>query len=128
LVAQLIVGWTSDRTMERRLHTFVCVLLAGVALAVVPFTRGHLPLTILCFMAFAAGNKASQVPFWALPSLMLTGSAAAASTGMINSLGNLGGFLGPSALGIIEKHTGSFLPGLYLLACLLLLASASLLL
>jgi ACS family tartrate transporter-like MFS transporter len=128
LVGQLVVGWSSDRTQERRLHTFVCVLLAGISLALVPFTRGHLPLTVLCFMAFAAGNKASQVPFWALPSLMLTGSAAAASTGLINSLGNLGGFLGPSALGMIEKQTGSFLPGLYLLAGMLLVASASLLL
>jgi ACS family tartrate transporter-like MFS transporter len=128
LTAQLVVGWSSDRTQERRLHTVVCVLLAGVALAVVPFTRGHLPLTVLCFMAFAAGNKASQVPFWALPSLMLTGSAAAASTGLINSLGNLGGFLGPASLGVIEKQTGSFLPGLYALACLLLVAAASLLL
>src|SRR5438093_11841335 len=88
LVGQLVVGWSSDRAQERRLHTVVCILLAGLALAAVPFTRGHLPLTILCFMTFAAGQKGSQASFWALPSLLLSGSAAAASTGLINSLGN----------------------------------------
>jgi ACS family tartrate transporter-like MFS transporter len=126
LLGQLAVGWSSDRTQERRLHTLACVVLAAVALAVVPFTRGHLWLTVACFMAFALGNKASQTSFWALPSLLMSGSAAAASTGLINSVGNLGGFLGPTALGVIEKHTGSFLPGLYILAGLLLLASTAL--
>jgi ACS family tartrate transporter-like MFS transporter len=127
LIGQLFVGWNSDRTQERRLHTFACVLLAGIALAVVPLTRGHMVLTVLCFMAFALGNKASQTSFWALPSLMMSGSAAAASTGLINSVGNLGGFIGPTALGMIEKHTGSFVPGLYILAGLLLAASMALL-
>jgi ACS family tartrate transporter-like MFS transporter len=126
LIGQLVVGWNSDRTQERRLHTLACVLLAGIALAVVPFTRGHLTLTVLCFMAFALGNKASQTSFWALPSLLMSGSAAAASTGLINSVGNLGGFIGPTALGVIEKRTGSFLPGLYILSVLLLAASVAL--
>jgi ACS family tartrate transporter-like MFS transporter len=87
-----------------------------------------LPLTLLCAAAYAVGNKGSQPPFWALPSLLLTGSAAAASTGLINSVGNLGGFVGPFLLGFLEKKTGSFLPGLYSLAGFLVICSFGLLL
>lgn len=119
LAGVVIVGWSSDRFRERRLHMAACVMLAGVALAMAPFTHGTFAMTMICVSTYAAGNKGSQPPMWAMPSLMLTGSAAAASTGLINSVGNLGGFVGPMVLGRIEQRTGSFLPGLYGLAALL---------
>jgi ACS family tartrate transporter-like MFS transporter len=128
LLGQLVVAWSSDRTGERRIHAAVCTFLAGFGFVTAPMTHGMLPLTLACFMLYATGNKASQVPFWALPSLMLTGSAAAASTGLINSIGNLGGFIGPTILGKLEAHVGSFIPGLYALGVLLILASISLVL
>jgi ACS family tartrate transporter-like MFS transporter len=84
---------------------------------VTPLTRGHLPLTIGCFMIVAAGIKAYQPAFWSLPSLFLTQSAAAASIGLINSVGNLGGFFGPTILGHVERLTGSFDGGIYYLCC-----------
>ena len=65
-------------------------------------------------MAFA-GIKAYQPAFWSLPSLFLTDAAAAGSIGLINSLGNLGGFLGPAVLGLVEHQTGSFVGGIYYL-------------
>jgi ACS family tartrate transporter-like MFS transporter len=61
------------------------------------------------------GCKAYLPAFWSLPTLFLTESAAAASIGFINSIGNLGGFLGPSVLGTVRKTTGSFAGGLYYL-------------
>ena len=79
-------------------------------------TQGNLPLTVVCFMVAFAGFKAYMPAFWALPSLFLTKAAAAGSIGLINSVGNLGGFLGPYLLGSLEKSTGSFVVGLYLLA------------
>ena len=115
LAGQLFVGWNADRTKERRLHAVVPIVIGLVALGLTPLTRGHLPLTIVCFMATAAGIKSYQPAFWSLPSLFLTGAAAAGSIGLINSIGNLGGFLGPTVLGTIEKLTGSFVGGIYYL-------------
>ena len=65
--------------------------------------------------------------FWALPSLILTEAAAAGSIGLINSLGNLGGFVGPSVLGFVETQTHSFVPGLMYL-CLSMVISATIIL
>ena len=63
-----------------------------------------------------AGLKAYLPAFWSMPSLFLTSTAAAGSIGLINSVGNLGGFLGPYLLGKVETLTGSFVGGIYCLA------------
>jgi ACS family tartrate transporter-like MFS transporter len=73
------------------------------------------------------GLKAYMPAFWALPSLLLTEAAAAGSIGLINSVGNLGGFVGPTILGTIEDWTGSFIPGLTYL-CISMLISATIIL
>ncbi len=116
LAGQLFVGWNSDRTKERRYHAVVPILIGAVALGLAPLTQGNLPLTIACFMVAAGGIKAYQPAFWSLPSLFLTSTAAAGSIGLINSIGNLGGFLGPRVLGYVKTHTGSFAGGVYCLA------------
>jgi ACS family tartrate transporter-like MFS transporter len=127
LCGPLFVGWNSDRTGERRLHAVVPIVLAIVALSATVFTRGHLWLTVACFMLFAMGIKAYQPAFWALPSTFLTSTAAAGSIGLINSVGNLGGFVGPSIVGFVQKQTGSFNGGLYYL-CASMAVSATILL
>jgi ACS family tartrate transporter-like MFS transporter len=116
LASQIAVGWNSDRTRERRLHAVVPITLGMAGLALVPLTRGNLPLTIAVFMLIVAGIKAYQPAFWSLPSLFLTDVAAAGSIGLINSIGNLGGFFGPTVLGGVENLTGSFVGGIYYLA------------
>lgn len=116
VVGQLVVGWSSDRTKERRMHTVVPIVIGSLALALIPATRGSLPLTITCFMIAMAGVKAYLPAFWTMPNLFLSHAAAAASIGMINSVGNLGGQLGPTVIGRVEKATGSFVGGLYFLA------------
>jgi ACS family tartrate transporter-like MFS transporter len=126
LAAQLFVGWNSDRTQERRFHAVIPLILAVAALALAPFTAGHLPLTIACFMIAFGGLKAYLPAFWALPNLFLTDTAAAGSIGLINSLGNLGGFFGPAVLGKVQAVTGSFVGGIYYL-CVSIAASATIL-
>jgi ACS family tartrate transporter-like MFS transporter len=123
LASQLFVGWNADRTRERRWHTVVPMTVAFVALALTPLSRGHLALTMLCFMAATAGIKAYQPAFWSLPSLFLTETAAAGSIGLINSIGNLGGYFGPTVMGVVEKQTGSFAGGIYFLGCSLAVAA-----
>ncbi len=124
LVSQLFVGWSSDRTGERRCHAAFSIVIGLIALAFAPSTRGNLALTIVCFMIFFAGVKGYQPAFWALPSLFLTESAAAASIGLINSIGQIGGFMGPYLLGSIQAQTGSFAIGIYVLSASMALSAA----
>jgi len=119
LASQLFVGWNSDRTKERRCHAAFSILIGLIALGLTPLTRGHLALTIVCFMVVAGGIKAYQPAFWTLPGLFLTETAAAGSVGLINSIGNLGGYLGPTVLGTVNQKTGSFAIGIYFLVFLM---------
>ena len=116
LAGQIFVGWNSDRTKERRFHVVVPIALGALALALAPLTQGHLRLTIACFMLAYVGFKAYMPAFWSLPNLFLVQTAAAGSIGLINSIGNLGGYLGPSVLGKVQTVTGSFVGGIYFLA------------
>ena len=81
-------------------------------------------LMMFFFTMAAAGLKAYLPAFWALPSLFLAEAAAAGSIGLINSFGNLGGFIGPKVLGYVAKRTGSYAPGITFL-CVSMVASAT---
>jgi len=72
----------------------------------------------------AIGLYGSKGPFWSMPSMFLTGTAAASGIAWINSLGNLGGFFGPSIVGWIKDLTGSFAGGLYALAAFAFMSAA----
>jgi ACS family tartrate transporter-like MFS transporter len=130
LVGQLAVGWSSDRTGERRLHGSLPIYLGAVALGCTLLIPGSLSYNwrlcaaVSLFTIALLGLKAYMPAFWALPSLILTESAAAGSIGLINSVGNLGGFVGPYLLGKIETMTQSFLPGLMYL-CISMVISAT---
>ena len=69
------------------------------------------------------GFYGSKGPFWPLPSTFLTGTAAAAGMALINSVGNVHGFMGPFVVGWIKDSTGSFANGLYALAGFMVLAA-----
>jgi ACS family tartrate transporter-like MFS transporter len=112
----ILAAWSSDRTGERRLHTVVPLALAAVALVLTPLSRGSLPATVALFTLATVGIKAYLPGFWCLPGLFLSGAAAAGSTGFINSVGNLGGFLGPKVIGELETRSGSFGGGLYFIS------------
>lgn len=123
LLGQLFVGWNSDRTQERRLHAAAPLGLAAVSLALLPLTQGHLGLTLGLFTLATIGIKSYLPAFWCMPSLLVSQTAAAASTGFINSVGNLGGFIGPHVIGQIQTATGSFVGGLYFIAAAAALAA-----
>jgi ACS family tartrate transporter-like MFS transporter len=128
LIGQLFIGWSSDRTHERRLHAVLPIYFGAVALATVALLD-HPPLwlTVSLFIVAMMGLKAYLPAFWSLPSLFLTESAAAASIGLINSVGNLGGFLGPYVIGQVETITGSFRGGILFL-CSSMIVSATIIL
>jgi ACS family tartrate transporter-like MFS transporter len=81
-------------------------------------------LTVLLFTLAMTGLKAYLPAFWSLPSLFLAESAAAASIGLINSFGNLGGWIGPTVVGVVRDNTGSFNAGLWFLAASMIISVA----
>jgi ACS family tartrate transporter-like MFS transporter len=118
-VGMVVVGGHSDRSGERRWH------IAGPALAgAVGFAASaglDEPALALAALSLAAlGIWSALGPFWTLPPAFLAGSAAAGGIALINSVGNLGGFVGPYALGLLKQETGSFRAGLLMLALSLL--------
>jgi ACS family tartrate transporter-like MFS transporter len=115
LIGQLVVGWSSDRTGERRLHASLPILAGAAALIGAIFLRSSMWATVAMFTLAMAGLKAYLPAFWSLPSLFLTSTAAAGSIGLINSVGNLGQAMGPGVMGYVKKFTGSFEGGLVFL-------------
>jgi MFS transporter, ACS family, tartrate transporter len=128
LVGQLCVGWSSDRMHERRLHAVLPIYFGATALTCIALLD-HPPLwlTVTLFIVAMTGLKAYLPAFWSLPSMFLTETAAAASIGLINSVGNLGGFLGPFVIGKVETITGSFKGGILFL-CTSMFISATIIL
>jgi MFS transporter, ACS family, tartrate transporter len=107
-------GWISDRMGERRWNLFLACLLAAAGLIIAGLGVGT-SWSLVGMSIAAAGLYGTKGPFWAFPSMFLTGVAAAASVAWINSIGNLGGFFGPSLVGWVRDSTGSFSGGLYVL-------------
>ena len=112
LLAMVVNAWHSDRTHERRLHTSISLIGAGACLVLVIAAGAHLCTQLGFFILFAAFINAYQPTFWTLPTAFLGESAAAASIGLINCIGGLGGFVGPSIMGYLVTRTGSFASGL----------------
>ena len=112
LLAMMLNGWHSDRTRERRWHTALCLFLAGTSLILAIAAAPHIWTQLVFFILFAAFVHAYQPTFWALPTTLLGESAAAASIGLINCIGGLGGFAGPFIMGYLVTRTGTFKSGL----------------
>ncbi|MFS8055936.1 MFS transporter [Rhizobium sp. BR 317] len=112
----------SDKTGERTWHVVGACLLAAAGLA---FATGATSVfaVLMALTLVNIGISASKPPLWSMPTLFLTGPAAAAGIATINSIGNLGGFVGPSMIGWIKDATGSFAGGLYFVAALLLVSA-----
>jgi ACS family tartrate transporter-like MFS transporter len=111
LAGMILVGRSSDRRMERRAHVAVLLLLGGAAFVALSTVRSPI-LSVALFVLVAVGYCSALSPFWALPSEFLTGFSAASGIALINSVGNLGGFIGPSMIGFISQKTGSLYGGL----------------
>jgi len=116
LVAMIIVGWTSDRTKERRWHTSISLLVVSVGLFLGAVAKDNVFLAVALFTIACAGLYSYLPGFWAIPGTFLTEAAAAVSVGFVNSVGNLGGFFGPYIVGFFESRTGSAFGGIIYLS------------
>lgn len=121
-ISMVVWGFVSDRMGERRWNLFGASVTATLGLMIAGYYVGT--YWSLAGMTIAAiGLYGTKGPFWAMPPMFLTGISAAASLAWINSLGNLGGFFGPSIVGWVRQSTGSFAGGLYALAGFALIAA-----
>ena len=116
LVTMVLVGRHSDRTGERKLHVAACALTAAIGLVLAVQFDGRLGLLVLSFTICQMGQRSVMSVFWAIPPMLLGGTAAAAGIALINSIGNLGGFFGPSIMGWLRDLTGGYSGGLLVLA------------
>jgi ACS family tartrate transporter-like MFS transporter len=115
-------GWSSDRNQERRWHLIVASTVGALGLAFAAWS-GASYWALLGMSAATVGIYGSRAAFWPMPSLFLTGTAAAGAIAMINAVGNLGGYFGPFIVGWIKDSTQSFNAGLYFLAACSLMAA-----
>ncbi len=113
--AMLLSARHSDKTGERRWHAALPLISVGIALSLSQAAGDHLVLAMAMFSLATMALYAFPSPFWALPTTFLSGTAAAASIALINSIGNLGGFAGPYVVGFLTDRTGSYAAGIYYL-------------
>jgi ACS family tartrate transporter-like MFS transporter len=124
IVATVVMIWwsrRSDRQRERRLHSALPLGLAAMALLGAGLV-GNPYLSIAMISLTLAGLYAFKSPFWALPTLFLSRESASVSIAIINSIGNLGGFVGPFLIGYVKGHGNSATTGLLFLAGLLVIS------
>jgi ACS family tartrate transporter-like MFS transporter len=115
-------GWSSDRNHERHWHLIAASVLAAAGL----FVAGWLGSSFWALVGMSAatiGIYGSRASFWPMPSMFLTGTAAAGAIALINATGNLGGYVGPFVVGWIKDSTNSFEAGLYFLAACALMGA-----
>ena len=111
LAAMIFWGRHSDCCGERRWHTAAPSLVSGIALAGAGIVSD--PLIVFALLVVATiGIFCSFGPFWTLPAAIFAGTGAAAGIAAVNSIGNLGGFIGPSLVGYLAAATGTIQTGL----------------
>jgi nitrate/nitrite transporter NarK len=121
-IGMVWIGSHSDLTGERRWHVAAPALVAAGGLLLCGFaTTPGVALTALSLAAL--GIWGSLGPFWAMPTAMLNRSGAAAGIAWINAVGNLGGFVGPYAVGLLSDMSGSLTVPLGALSSSLLVAA-----
>ncbi|GAB7531065.1 MFS transporter [Pseudomonas sp. 3A(2025)] len=120
-VAMVLWSRSSDKRNERKLHSAIPLLVASLGLVGAGMLGiPYLAMAMICVAL--SGLYSFKSPFWALPTLFLNRATAAVSIAVINSIGNLGGFVGPSLIGIVKGNSQSASTGLLFLSALLLIA------
>ena len=126
-VVMVLVSRSSDRTLERRYHAGIPVLLGGIGMLLMGIL--HSPVAIVALLSLLAiGAFGWCAPFFALPCEFLTGSAVAAGVALVNSIGNVGGFVGPYAVGVVSGWAGGIYGAFAVLGVPMLLSGTGLLL
>ena len=127
IAGMLTNGWHSDKMKERRLHSAIPLLAAGLMYGLLISTRYNLALAISFLLLGSGLYYASYPVFWSIPTMILSESAAAATVGLINSMGQVGGLVAPYLIGFLNDRTHSLTASFGFIA-LALVAAGSLIL
>ena len=122
LIGMVLVSRHSDRNFERRYHCALPCLTCAVGLAGIGLFVGVPALAFVALVLAVAGPLSGTAVFWTMPPMLLAGTAAAGGIALINSLGNLSGWVGPFVVGWLEDVTGKTSTGLYVVAGMEVLA------
>jgi sugar phosphate permease len=126
IIGMIAFARSSDRRRERPLHVATACLLGAAGLAGSVLSGSSVPLA-MAFLALATFGIYAALPvFWTIPPVFLAGAASAAGIAIINSIGNLAGFVSPSIVGWIKETTGSANTGLYIIGVCLVAAALAL--
>ncbi|WP_406540999.1 MFS transporter [Clostridium ljungdahlii] len=126
LIGFIINGNSTSKTGERRWHIAIPLFIGAVGMALGALTSNPV-LSFICTCVTAIGVYVGMGVWWAVPTSFLSGPAAAGATGLINSIGNLGGFTGPYFVGFIKTSTGSYTAAYMCLAISLVIAGVTML-
>jgi ACS family tartrate transporter-like MFS transporter len=121
-IAMVLVGRHSDRSDERRWHVALSAL-AGASGFAAAALSSSVALSLAALSVAAMGVWGTLGPFWSLPAAFLTGRAAAGGIALVNSVANVGGFVGPTVMGYLRDVSGNFAAGLWLLAAALVIGA-----
>ncbi|WP_050460765.1 MFS transporter [Herbaspirillum autotrophicum] len=120
-VAMVLVGRSADKHRERRWHVAIPAFLGAIGL-LLSTMYDHNTIVAMAALTLATIGIMTTLPlFWSLPTAFLGGAAAAAGIALINSLGNLAGFVSPYLVGWLKDATQSTNSGMYVLAASLVL-------
>jgi MFS transporter, ACS family, tartrate transporter len=122
VAGMLLNGWHSDKTGERQWHTAIPLFAASLMFVFLLLARHNTSLGILFLLAGSGLAYAYYPTFWTIPTLVLSESAAAATFGLINSVGQLGGLAGNYGIGFLNTRTGSLAASFGLIALVYVLA------
>jgi ACS family tartrate transporter-like MFS transporter len=122
-VGMVLVARHSDRTGERRRHVAGSAVVAAAGLIAGALLQRYPVAALLALCVTATGIWSTLGPFWSLPTGFLSGTAAAGGIALINSIGNIGGFVGPTVMGFLKERTQRFESGLLVLAATLVIAA-----
>jgi len=123
-VSMVLVAVSSDHRGERRWHLALSALVGAAGLVAAGLSRTQELAGMVAFSVAAAGILSIMPVFWTIPTSFLRGASAAAGIAVINSIGNLAGFLSPYMIGAVTDATGEATMALYVLAGFLVLAAA----
>jgi ACS family tartrate transporter-like MFS transporter len=123
IAGMLLNSWHSDKCGERRFHAALPLLVGAVFYGALIAGRRNLPMAISFLLAGSGLLQAFYPLFWSMPTMMLSESAAAASVGLINSIGQLGGLAGPYLIGFLNDYTHSLVWSFFFIASVFIAAA-----
>jgi MFS family permease len=123
VVAMLLIAKSADRTRERRWHFAIASALGGLGMLLSTIYGSNVVIALAALSLGTAGLLATMPVFWTYPSAILSGTAAAAGIALINSVGNLAGFVSPSIIGFMKDVTQSTNAGMYVVSAALFLGA-----